>query len=91
MKIKNESDNKRNNKPKEEISVYFRYSHLGLVFLIVIFMFLGIGYLLDELFGTYPWLFAISVFPGFAAGFYLLYKELIIPTDTKSSKKSDKT
>jgi len=71
----------KNSDSKKLFSAYMRYSHLGFVFLTVIALFLGLGYLLDELFGTQPWLFALSVFPGLGAGFYLLYKELITPDD----------
>ena len=63
-----------------------KYSHLGITFVITFGIFLAGGYFLDNWLGTSPWLFAFSVFPGLGAGFYMLYKELIVQKNDESKK-----
>ena len=75
----NDNPKKDEEKKENDISSYLKYSHLGIQFIITIGIFLAIGYFIDDLLGTYPIIFAISVFPGFCAAYYLLYRELIPP------------
>jgi ATP synthase protein I len=63
------TDNK--NKEKRRISAY---STIGLMFPVSIAVGIGIGYLLDNLFNTSPYLIIIFSLYGMAAGFVNLFK-----------------
>jgi F0F1-type ATP synthase assembly protein I len=56
---------------RSESSTY-RYAGLGLTFAFTLLAFAGIGYWLDERFGTSPWLLIAGVFLGFAGALYSL-------------------
>jgi ATP synthase protein I len=55
-----------------------QYLGVGLQFAGAIVLFLFAGQWLDERLGTEPWLLLIGVFVGAAAGFYSLYRQLVI-------------
>lgn len=61
------------------------YSTIGLMFPTSIAVGLGIGYFLDKLFDTSPYLLVIFTLYGIAAGFWNLYKV------TKQYDKKDKS
>jgi F0F1-type ATP synthase assembly protein I len=51
---------------------------VGLQFALSIVLFLFVGRWLDEKLGTAPWLLLAGVMIGAAAGFYSLYRQLVI-------------
>ena len=51
---------------------------VGLQFAGAIILFLFLGRWLDGVLGTEPWLLLIGVLVGSAAGFYSLYRQLVI-------------
>jgi F0F1-type ATP synthase assembly protein I len=51
---------------------------VGLQFALSIVLFLFVGRWLDEKLGTAPWLLLAGVMVGAAAGFYSLYRQLVI-------------
>lgn len=55
-----------------------QYLGVGMQFAGAIVMFLFVGQWLDERLGTSPWLLLIGVFVGAGAGFYSLYRQLVI-------------
>jgi F0F1-type ATP synthase assembly protein I len=55
-----------------------RYLGVGLQFAGSIVLFLFIGYWLDQRLGTTPLLLIVGVFVGAGAGFYSLYRQLVI-------------
>lgn len=55
-----------------------RYLGVGLQFAGSIVLFLFVGQWLDRRLGTEPWLLLLGVFVGAAAGFYSLYRQLVI-------------
>jgi ATP synthase protein I len=70
---------------REEKRKLAAYSTLGLMFPTSIAIGLGIGYFLDKLFKTSPYLTVIFTIYGVAAGFWNLYKV------TKQYDKRDKS
>jgi ATP synthase protein I len=55
-----------------------QYAGVGLQFAGAIVLFLFLGRWADERLGTEPWLLLIGVFVGAGAGFYALYRQLVI-------------
>lgn len=55
-----------------------RYAGVGIQFAAAIVLFLFVGRWLDERLGTEPWLLIAGVFLGGAAGFWSLYRQLVI-------------
>ncbi|HET7275915.1 MAG TPA: AtpZ/AtpI family protein [Longimicrobiaceae bacterium] len=53
------------------------FAGVGLQFAGSILLFLFAGRWLDERLGTEPWLLILGVFVGAAAGFYVLYRQLM--------------
>jgi ATP synthase protein I len=51
---------------------------VGMQFAGSIILFLFVGQWLDRRLGTEPWLLLLGVFVGAAAGFYSLYRQLVI-------------
>jgi len=63
---------------------------VGLQFAASILLFLFAGRWLDGRFGTEPWLLLLGVFVGAGAGFYALYRQLVIrPRERAERKKRD--
>jgi ATP synthase protein I len=54
------------------------FAGVGLQFAGAIVLFLFLGRWADEQLGTAPWLLLIGVFVGAGAGFYSLYRQLVI-------------
>ncbi|CAN5693083.1 hypothetical protein BH23GEM8_BH23GEM8_17590 [soil metagenome] len=54
------------------------FAGVGLQFAGAIVLFLFLGRWADEQLGTEPWLLLIGVFVGAGAGFYSLYRQLVI-------------
>lgn len=54
-----------------------RYSGFGLAWALSVLFFLLIGYWLDGLLGTLPWLTIAGAFVGAAGGFVSLYRGII--------------
>ena len=52
-----------------------RYATVGLEFFLTFLMFLGGGWLLDGLIGTWPGFFFLGGIIGFAAGFYRITRQ----------------
>lgn len=64
---------------------------VGLQFAGAIILFLFLGRWLDGLFGTDPWLLLIGVLVGAVAGFYSLYRQLVIvPRDRERRQREMK-
>ena len=57
-------------------STTYRYAGLGLTFAMSLLAFTGIGYWLDEQFGTSPWLLVAGVFLGFLGALYSLISKV---------------
>ncbi len=63
---------------------------VGMQFAGAIVLFLFVGKWLDERFGTEPWLLLLGVFTGAGAGFYSLYRQLVIePRDRERRQRGD--
>ncbi len=65
------------------------YIGVGLQFAGSIVLFLFVGQWLDSRLGTEPWLLLIGVFVGAAAGFYALYRQLVIAPRERSRRGGD--
>lgn len=59
----------------------------GIQFAASILVFLFAGRWLDARLGTEPWLLLIGVFVGAGAGFYALYRQLVIRPRERQQKK----
>jgi ATP synthase protein I len=55
-----------------------QYLGVGIQFAGAIVLFLFVGQWLDRQLGTEPWLLLLGVFVGAGAGFYSLYRQLVI-------------
>lgn len=63
------------------------YLGTGLQFAGSIVLFLFVGQWLDRRLGTDPWLLLLGVFVGAAAGFYSLYRQLVVgPRERRQGK-----
>lgn len=63
---------------------------VGLQFAGAILIFLFLGRWLDEKLGTSPWLLLIGVMVGAAAGFYSLYRQLVlVPRERERRRKEE--
>jgi F0F1-type ATP synthase assembly protein I len=51
---------------------------VGLQFAASILLFLFAGRWLDERWGTSPWLLIVGVFVGASAGFFAMYRQLVV-------------
>lgn len=54
------------------------YLGVGVQFAAAILLFLWLGQWADRKLGTAPWLLLLGVFVGAAAGFYSLYRQLVV-------------
>lgn len=54
------------------------YAGIGFQLAASVLIFLFLGQWLDERFGTEPWLLLIGVLIGAGAGFYSIYRQLVI-------------
>ena len=82
---------------KPETREYFRIlaraSSMGLAMVLATVIGLVIGYFLDELFGTFPWLMLIFFGFGIVAGFrnlYILLKRTEKAMDRRDEQKKDR-
>jgi ATP synthase protein I len=67
-----------------------QYLGVGLQFAGSIVLFLFVGQWLDDRLGTSPWLLLIGVFVGAGAGFYSLYRQLVIlPRERERSRRGE--
>lgn len=63
---------------------------VGMQFAGAILLFLFLGRWLDSRLGTEPWLLLVGVFVGAAAGFYSLYRQLVIvPRERERHRRGD--
>jgi ATP synthase protein I len=60
---------------------------VGLQFAASILLFLFVGMWLDKRLGTGPWLLILGVFVGGAAGFWSMYRRLVV--DPRNKKKDE--
>ncbi|MEX2572257.1 MAG: AtpZ/AtpI family protein [Gemmatimonadota bacterium] len=60
---------------------------IGIQFAGSIILFLFAGKWLDERLGTEPWLLLLGVFVGAAAGFYSLYRQLVIAPRERAARR----
>jgi ATP synthase protein I len=66
------------------------YLGVGLQFAGAIVLFLFVGQWLDRQLGTDPWLLLLGVFVGAGAGFYSLYRQLVItPRDRERRRRGE--
>ena len=53
---------------------WLRYSHLGLTYCLTVLVFVGLGYLGDQRFGTDPWLTVAGMLLGASGATYSLVR-----------------
>jgi ATP synthase protein I len=64
---------------------------VGLGFAASILLFFFLGRWLDDRLGTEPWLLIVGVFVGLAAGFWSMYRRLVVePANKKKNGKDEK-
>jgi F0F1-type ATP synthase assembly protein I len=63
---------------------------VGFTLVAYVLVFTGIGYGLDRLLGSGPWLMVGGVFAGAALGFYAMIKVLTAPTATRKREGDSK-
>jgi ATP synthase protein I len=67
-----------------------QYMGVGLQFAFSIVFFLFVGRWLDARLGTDPWLLLLGVFVGAGAGFYSLYRQLVIvPRERERTRRGE--
>lgn len=66
-----------------------QYLGLGMQFAGSIVLFLFLGQWLDGKLGTEPWLLLLGVFVGASAGFYSLYRQLVIVPRERERKERE--
>ena len=65
---------------------------VGLQFAASILLFFFLGRWLDDRLGTEPWLLVIGVFVGLSAGFWSMYRRLVVlPGQKKNDKDKGKS
>lgn len=55
-----------------------RYMGLGLTWALATLLFLAVGWWLDTRLGTEPWLLITGAFVGASAGFYYMYRHVVV-------------
>ena len=76
---------------RSETSQMAEFAGVGLQFAGAIVLFLFIGRWLDARLGTEPWLLRLGVLFGASAGFYSMYRQLVIvPRERKSREAEEK-
>lgn len=55
-----------------------QYMGLGLTWAMATLLFLALGWWLDTKLGTEPWLLIVGAFVGASAGFYYLYRHIVV-------------
>jgi ATP synthase protein I len=63
---------------------------VGLGFAASILLFFFLGRWLDDRLGTEPWLLILGVFVGLAAGFWSMYRRLVVEPATKKTEKDER-
>jgi ATP synthase protein I len=63
---------------------------VGLGFAASILLFFFLGRWLDERLGTEPWLLIAGVFVGLAAGFWSMYRRLVVEPRQKQNGKDER-
>ena len=66
-------------------------SGAGFSLVAYVLVFTGIGYGLDRLLGSAPWLMVVGVFVGGGIGFYTMIRTLTQPTARDADKNDDDT
>lgn len=64
---------------------------VGLGFAASILLFFFLGRWLDARLGTEPWLLIVGVFIGLSAGFWSMYRKLVVEPGAKARKKDERT
>jgi ATP synthase protein I len=62
---------------------------VGLAFAASILLFFFVGRWLDARLGTEPWLLIVGVFVGLAAGFWSMYRRLVVEPGQKKNEKDE--
>lgn len=76
---------------RSQTSQMAEFAGVGLQFAGAIVLFLFIGRWLDARLGTEPWLLLLGVLFGASAGFYSMYRQLVIvPRERKSREAEEK-
>jgi F0F1-type ATP synthase assembly protein I len=75
MEPGNEGKDPRTEKNRK-LGTYLQYSGAGLQFLVSILLGIWAGYWLDGQTGLSPWFLVLGALLGFAAGTWVLYREL---------------
>ena len=65
-----------------------RYAGFGLTLGLSTALFAWLGNLLDERLGTAPFLVLLGTFAGFGAGFYSMYRHLVLDTGEDAQDES---
>jgi ATP synthase protein I len=63
---------------------------VGLGFAASILLFFFLGRWLDEKLGTEPWLLILGVFVGLSAGFWSMYRRLVVEPRMKQNEKDER-
>lgn len=63
---------------------------VGLQFAAAIVFFLFVGWWLDGVLGTSPLLLIVGVFVGAGAGFYSMYRQLVVRPRERSERRTDR-
>lgn len=63
---------------------------VGLGFAASILLFFFVGQWLDSKLGTEPWLLILGVFVGLAAGFWSMYRRLVVEPGKKKTEKDER-
>ena len=66
-------------------------SGVGFTLVAYVLVFTGIGYGLDRLLGTEPWLMVVGVFVGGGIGFYSMIRTLTQPTTRDTDQDDEDT
>ena len=76
--LTNQSDSEEGREPESPWVASSRYAGLGLQLAASIGLFLWAGWWLDGKLGTTPLLTIVGAFAGAGAGFYSLYRQLVL-------------
>ena len=61
-------------KSKKQDENPWRYAHVGFQLILTFMLGLGVGFLLDIRYDTFPWMILVGSFLGFVLGMYHLIK-----------------
>lgn len=76
-------------RPKSQASQVGRYGGHGITLGLSIALFAVLGHMLDERLGTEPLFVLLGTFFGFGAGFYRMYRDLVLAPREDSRRQGD--